>query len=183
MDQKGIGFRRIGAVAACLLVTGAPCAAQPAPSAGASAAADRLADCRRLSDDKPRLECFDREITAFISARDRRDLVVVDRQEIQKARRSLFGFSLPDIKLFGSNRNGKDGSEIEELSGTIAAVKAVGYDTWQWELADRSIWQTVEAQKRAGYVKRGDAIVIRPALLGAYRAKVRGDTVGVKRVR
>lgn len=54
--------------------------------------ADALAACRGIADSAARLSCFDRTAEAFVRARDNKEVVVLERAEIQKTRRSLFGF-------------------------------------------------------------------------------------------
>ena len=50
-----------------------------------------LGDCQKISDDAARLRCFDRAAANLIAASKAGDIVVVDREKMRSARRSLFG--------------------------------------------------------------------------------------------
>ena len=66
----------------------------------------RLLACKDLADSAVRLACYDRETAAVGDAISRRDLVVVDRESVKTARRSLFGFSIPSLGgILGNDRD------------------------------------------------------------------------------
>lgn len=123
--------------------------------------------CRQVDDEGRRLACFDAAVGTLAQARDRRDIVVLDRKEVQATRRSLFGFSLPKIRLFG---NGDDeASELRQLDGTVAGVSPAPSSRWTITLADGTRWLTTEGDE--GYPPRaGETVVIRKAALGSYAA-------------
>jgi hypothetical protein len=149
----------------------------------ASAIADALVECRAITDNTGRLACFDRTSAALATARDAGDLVVLDREGMRKAKRAVFGFSLPKIRLFGDGREGRAEPEVKEIDSTLASVGSAGYGLYRLTLADDTQWQTTEA--RTGFMPRsGVPIRIEAGLLGSYSATIDGKrSIKVKRVR
>jgi len=170
------------AILGCVAIL-APIGAQAQETDTAARIADEISACRKIPVATERLACFDRSVAAFDNARQKRDLVVIDRAEMRKTRQSLFGFSLPRIKLFGRDDDGSDGAEVTEITSTIAAIRPAGYNQYVWQLADGSSWQTIEVVGRSAFVKAGDAITITATMLGGYKAKIKTGSIGVKRVR
>ena len=79
-------------VAACLILTGAASAdakekADAREKTAQSPLVDALARCRAQSDDAARLRCYDAAAGALTAAAVRGDVVVVDQQDLRKARR------------------------------------------------------------------------------------------------
>jgi hypothetical protein len=116
---------------------------------------------------------------AIAGAREQRQIVVLDREGVRQAKRSVFGFSLPRIKLFGG---GDDEPEVSEITDDIASARDIGHGKWLLRLKDGTVWQTTEAQ--LGFdAKAGEQIRIQSGALGSYRASVnKGRVVRVKRV-
>lgn len=142
-------------------------------------AADAVAACRAITDSTARLACFDKSTEALVRARESKDLVVLDRAEVQKTRRSLFGFTLPKIKLFGGGDDGEE--ELKELTGKVASVGQPERDRWLVKLDDESRWQTIEPATFPP--KTGDTARIKRAAMGSYMATFnRGRSIRVKRV-
>lgn len=142
-------------------------------------AADAVAACRAIADSTARLACFDKSSEALVRARESKDLVVLDRADVQKTRRSLFGFTLPRIKLFGGGDDGEE--ELKELTGKVAGVGQAEQDRWLVKLDDESRWQTIEP---ATFPPRtGDTARIKRGAMGSYMATFnRGRWIRVKRV-
>lgn len=123
--------------------------------------------CRQIGEEARRLACFDAAARGLSQARERRDIVVLDRKEVQATRRSLFGFSLPKLRLFGGGAE-EDG-ELRQLDGTVAGVSPAGSSRWNITLDDGTRWLTTESDE--GYPPRvGEKAVIRKAALGSYAA-------------
>lgn len=163
--------RLVTIVAAAVIVT-----QQPSPAA-AQSASDRLSglrSCTAVKPDAERLACYDREAAAVLSAAQTGEVRIVERQEIERTRRSLFGFSLPSIGLLGSD------SEVPDtLETTITAVRSTGQDAWAIQVAEGSVWQITNAPSRFREPKVGDPIVLKRAALGSFFIRV-GNQLGVK---
>lgn len=59
-------------------------------------------DCAAIKADAERLACYDRTVAALGKAEEAKEIVVTDREQMREARRSLFGFRLPSLRIFGS---------------------------------------------------------------------------------
>ncbi|MFL0357386.1 hypothetical protein ACI5KX_13010 [Erythrobacter sp. GH1-10] len=141
---------------------------------------DRLFACREISDPDARLACFDREADAVYAARESRELVIAEREDIDEARRGLFGLKLPNIRLFGG---GDDDEGLNEISATLAGATKLRNGRHIFELEDGARW--IETEDVSGYrrFQAGDTIVIEQASLGSYKAKVDGKrAVRVRRI-
>lgn len=141
----------------------------------------RLVDCRTITDSNARLACFDERVAAFDTAEKNRDVVVVDRAQVREARKSLFGLSLPSLKIFGDGK--EDGTkedrrarragdeEMTELDTTIARASYAG-DHWVFVLADGAKWQQTDGNMLVKEPKAGDPIHIKKGAMGSFLANV-----------
>ncbi|WP_288934722.1 hypothetical protein [uncultured Sphingomonas sp.] len=138
-----------------------------------------MASCRAIADNNERLACYDRVSKAVEEARQRKDIVVLDREQVQKTKRSLFGFSLPSIKLFG---DGKDDDSLKQLVGTMRASAAQPGGLIRFTLDDGGVWETTEQSMNR--LREGDVVTIKPGSLGSYIATAPGRrAVRVRRLR
>lgn len=127
-----------------------------------------LRACRGLPDAE-RLACFDRAATALDAAVASKEVTVLDKQEVRRTRRGLFGFTLPKIGIFG----GGDGDEkaedaFTEITTTVASARVVENSRVEFRLADESeaVWRTTDPM---GFPpKPGTAVRIRKGALGNY---------------
>lgn len=168
------------AMGAAIALLGTGAAAQSDPR-GAAKVVDDLAACRAIAAPDQRLACYDRAAGALVSARQSREIVVLDRQEVKKTERSLFGFSLPKLPFFGGGEGDKENeTRVQEIESSIAGISPAGYGKWSFRLADGSTWQMIEmdAQMKP---RTGDKIRIQRAALGSYRASIKGGPL--RRVR
>lgn len=139
----------------------------------------KLAQCRAITDDTARLACFDKESGVLITAANEGEVKVVNREEAKTMRKSLFGFSLPDIAIFGDDDD-EAKQDVEKLSSTITKVTALPSGYWRVTIADgNAVWESTG--KRRGMIapKVGNKIEFEPAALGTYWMRVNGQ-LGVK---
>jgi hypothetical protein len=128
-----------------------------------------VTDCRAITDNAARLECYDRTVGALASAQASDNLYVADKETMREARRGLFGFNLPKVKLFG---NDDLGEEVKFVETTIKGV-GQGSKGYVFTLEDGARW----AQTDGAYMDRpkaGAKIRIRRAALGSYMASIDG---------
>lgn len=151
-------------------------AASGAPAGGQQKqggdAVDAIVACRDIADTAARLACFDQRAAALAEAKQRKEFVVVDREGVRAAKRGLFGFSLPKIRLFG---DGEDDSQtdVKQLDSIVATARAGTGGLTTIALKDGTLWQTTEA--RMGFNPRpGDEVTITAGALGSYMAKIKG---------
>ena len=169
----------LAAAAAALLTTTVASAQRRTASTDTPAQVQRLLGCRALTDAAQRLACFDRETSALDQAMARREVVVIDRQRVTAARRSLFGFSVPSFGgLFGGDEN-----EVKEIQSTVAGIGRNPEGGWLIKLADGSTWSQTDDTMIVLRPQRGHKVVVRRGLLGSFRLSVNGQPgVKVKRV-
>ena len=125
--------------------------------------------CRTITDAQARLTCFDQTVGTLAQAQQNKDLYVADKQAVQEARRGLFGFSLPKVKLFGDDDMAE---EVKSIETTIKAVTQ-GQKGYIFTLEDGARW----AQQDGAYMDRpkvGSKIRIRRAALGSYMGSIDG---------
>ena len=166
------------AAALLLLATGV---AFGSPVAAQQSNADRpdllagLQSCSAIEDPARRLACFDRAAASLLAARDSGEVRVVDREEVQETRRSLFGFTLPKLGIFGAG----DDEQLDELESTITGVSRVGRNGYRIRIEEGSTWQIDSAPSRLRTPKPGDAIVLKKASLNSFFIRIAGQ-IGVK---
>lgn len=134
---------------------------------------DRLLACRSVSDPSARLACYDERASAVDAAARKDELLVVDRTQVRKARRSLFGLTLPKLDIFGGgDREGEGFSEIE------STISRAYYSNYRWNviLEDGARWIQVDTKTPARDPKPGQKIRIRRAALGSFFANIDGQT-------
>jgi len=173
-------------LAAALLVLPAAALGQARPpqglaqEPGSADQVDAVIACRTIADGAQRLQCFDAAAARLADATQRRDIVVVDRNQVRETRRRLFGFALPDIRLFGGggrDHGGRDedAEEVRELRGTVASASNGQGGRWVVTLEDGATWTQVDNQPLAIWPRRGTAVLIRRGLVGNYMMEVAGQ--------
>jgi hypothetical protein len=136
-------------------------------------ALNRLTACRTVAGAAERLSCYDREVAAIDRAEALKEIVVVDRQQIQRTRRSLFGLSLPDLNIFGND----DGDEqaVAELQSTIRSASQSPHGKWALTLQDGARWVQIDSKDLARDPRPGQPIRIKRAAMGSYLANIDGQ--------
>jgi hypothetical protein len=138
-----------------------------------------LLACRSIDDATARLACFDKSSADLEKAREAKEVVLLDRADVRKTRRSLFGFTLPKLPFFGGDDSADE--EVKEIQTTFETVRELGLGKWQFTIPDGGTWQTTEALTT--YPKEGQAITIKRGIAGGYMLKIgNGPLRRVKRV-
>ncbi len=102
---------------------------------------NQLTACRAVRDNAERLACYDRQVAALETAEAAREIAVVDRTQIRRARRSLFGLRLPDLGIFGDDvDSSEDGAAVNEINSTIQAVTSGADGRVHYILAEGGTW-------------------------------------------
>jgi hypothetical protein len=155
-----------------VLVTGPAEARTPQPTT-LPANVRALLACRSIADSSQRLACYDRESGAVAVAVEKKDLVVIDRAQATAAKKSLFGFSVPNFAgLLG-------GGDVTQIEGTVAGVSQNADGGWVIQLADGSVWSQTDDTPVALEPRRGDKVVVKRGTLGSYFVKL-GNQPGFK---
>ena len=141
--------------------------------------ADHLAAlraCKAQADPAARLACYDAAAAEVIAATDGGQLKIIDQAEIRRTRRGLFGFSLPDLGLFGG---GDDEPDMDMLETSITSVRYTGDDAFLFKTKEGATWQVLNAPSRLREVHSGDTVVFKKAAMGSYFIRIDGQ-LGVK---
>lgn len=170
------------AIPLCLAAPGAsaPRKQQPRPQI-----LDDLLQCRTVTDDAQRLACFDRQVAAIESASQRDEVVVLDKAELGKTRKTLFGFSFPKLPFLGGDddeeEKEKQAEGYSQIESIIASVRSLGYGKWEIRLEDGAQWVTTEAVTFRE-PKPGMKIEIKRASMGSFLGRIEGRAVRMKRI-
>ncbi|HEX8402147.1 MAG TPA: hypothetical protein VF628_10635 [Allosphingosinicella sp.] len=141
-----------------------------------------LVGCRSVADPASRLACFDRAASALDEAEKRKDLVVVDREQLRKTRRTLFGLTLPNLSVFGDDNKDEEG--VTRIETTLKGATQNGLGKWIFTLPDGAHWEQIDSRELANTPRPGHEIKIRRAAMGSYLANVQGQiAVRVRRMR
>jgi hypothetical protein len=147
---------------------------QPAPSPLVSAI-DR---CRQMTDATQRLACYDSAAAALVKATTAGDVSVVDRSEVRRVRRSLFGFSMPRLPFFSGDTTADETQN--RLESTITSVQALNNGYFRIVIADnKAVWETTDSNISFDPPRPGQKITILRGPLGSYFLRINGQ-VGVR---
>ena len=139
----------------------------------------RLIACKELTDAAARLACYDRETSALAQAHARREVVLIDRQGMRRARNSLFGLSIPNFDLFKND----EGEAVSRIEAKITSVSQTREGRWSLSLDNGSRWLQVDGRPRNRDPRPGQTIAIRRAALGSFLANIDGQiAIRVRRV-
>lgn len=125
----------------------------------------RLLACRALTEGTARLACFDAAAGALETARRDGSIVVVDRAQVDRARRDAFGLDLSALpQLFGA----RAGSELTEVETTLVGASRNPRDEWTFRLADGSSWIQADSESVQFRNRPGQPVRIRRAAMGSF---------------
>ncbi|HEX2764507.1 MAG TPA: hypothetical protein VHM92_11795 [Allosphingosinicella sp.] len=160
-----------GSAAAAILAAGAVAAKAPKPQARPEAF-EALVRCRAIADDAARLACFDTAARKLEEAANQRQLVVVDRKQIQETKRNLFGLDIPNLNPFGG---GADEEEVKSIEGVVATAVQEGDGRWVVVLKEGGTWAQTDNNALALRPRPGQKVKIVKASLGTYMMRVNGQ--------
>jgi hypothetical protein len=163
--------------AVAVMATGAR--ARTIPNTGTPQSVQQLLGCRSIAEAAQRLACYDRQSDVLGVAIAKRDVVLIDKARATAAKRSLFGFSIPDFGgLFGGGDN-----DVNEIASTITRVSQDPYGAWVLTLADGSTWAQQDDSPLGLPPERGNKVVVHRGSLGAFFLRVAGQPgIRVKRI-
>lgn len=123
-----------------------------------------LTACRAITASDARLACYDQAATALQTAREQKQIVVLDQAEVKKTRRSLFGFAMPRIKFLEG-----DGEPEPQIDTSIDWTRSLGNGKWAFRTVEGANWQTTEASD--ALPRTGDKLTIKRGAIGGYFVK------------
>jgi hypothetical protein len=135
---------------------------------------NELERCRSIQDAAQRLACFDAASRSLVQATTSGQVAVVDQRQVQQARRSLFGFSMPKIPFLGGDE------QMDRLDTTIKSVEALDNGRMRIVIAqDNAVWELTEIPVSFEEPRPGQKVTILRGPLGSYHLRVNGQ-VGVR---
>jgi hypothetical protein len=146
-------------------------AVQGAPSTAASPYVTELQRCQAVTDDAARLRCFDASVAQLLGASRAGQVSVIDQQQAREVRRSLFGFSVPKLAIFG----GGDGEEAKELTAKVTRVRQSPDGRYTVQLEGGAWWETVQRPDTGEGPRIGGTVRLRKAALGSYFMNIDGN--------
>jgi len=169
----------MAAAAMATSLAAGPATAQEMPAA-AGEKADILAElktCQEIADDSERLACFDRRVAGLVTASEAGDVRLVDREDVRRTRRQLFGFSVPDVGILKGDE--KDEEATETMTTTITSVRYRPRRKIEFMTAEGAKWEIFRAPRRLQTIKPGDEVEFKKAALGTFFIRINGQ-MGVK---
>ena len=146
---------------------------KPSPLVGA------LEACRAIADPTQRLACYDKEAAALVTATQTGDVAVVDKAEARRARKSLFGFAMPNLPFFSGDKSADEVSDT--LETTVTKASGIGYGKFRITIAEgNAVWETTESYSTMREPRAGDKISIKRGTLGSYVLRIGTNNRGVK---
>ena len=139
----------------------------------------RVVACSSIADSAQRLACYDKEVPAMATAQRAGDLVAMDKAQVRKTRRSLFGLALPDLGIFGDDSD----DSVKSIETKLKAVRTGPDGKYVFDLVEGGRWAVLESRMFIVDPAPGQTIKIRRAALGSYLANVNNQiAVRVRRV-
>ena len=151
---------------------------KPQPRPGAF---EELVKCRAVADQAARLQCYDRAAAALEAAADRRDILLVDRNQVRQTKRSLFGLDIPDFNIFGGGGE-EEAEEIKSIESVVASALQDSQGRWIVKLQEGGTWTQTDNAPLALRPRPGQKVRVNRGALGSYMMSVNGQpAVRVKR--
>lgn len=171
-----VGAALLAQPAAALAQATLPRRPDPVTPAARSTALDAVLACRGQTDPQARLACYDAAAGRLDQAQTAGEVVVVDRAQVQQARRSLFGFSLPSIDLFDRGPT-SEADAVNSITSTLAST-SVGRDGHNiFRLADGTAWRQYGSEQV--FARRNDPVRVERGMLGSFFIHI-GNQPGVR---
>lgn len=142
------------------------------PTASTPVVVGKVVECRKIADADARLRCYDGAVDGLTAAVAGGSIVVVDREDVRKTRRSLFGFTLPALPFFKGDDSQDDAPK--EVEAVIKSVRVLPNDKYVLELDSGAVWQTLQEASLQMTPKAGQKIMLKSGTLGSYRVSIAG---------
>jgi hypothetical protein len=138
---------------------------------------DDVVACKNIENPQQRLACYDEKVTALDEAAKKEDIILTDKAAVKEAKRGLFGFDIPKIRIFGS------GEDVEEIEAVVKSVSATRAGILSIVLEDGARWQQVDTKILNREPRPGAKARIRKATMGSYLVNFDGGpAIRMKRV-
>jgi hypothetical protein len=174
---RGAAFGILAAAFGHGMVGAAPASAQDTVALPSTDYVDALRVCRAIADEVERLACYDTKVGAIVAASEAGDVRVVDRGDLVRTRRQLFGFAVPELDILKDDKQDKEASEL--LQTSITGSRQLSGRAWRFTTEEGAVWEINNAPGRFAPIKTGDKVEFKRASLGYYFIRINGQ-MGVK---
>ncbi len=170
---------KLGTAAGLLIAGTAAVFAQQTGWPGSAPFVDNLRACRAIAATEARAACYDANVGTLLGAIEQGDVRLIDREEVRKTRRQLFGLTLPETELLKPDEKTKAEEASELFETTIASGRQTGPATWRFTTVDGAVWEINNPTRKIKPIAQGDKVVFKKASLGYYFIRI-NDQIGVK---
>jgi hypothetical protein len=161
------------------LACGAAAVAQQAGWPGSAGFLDGLRGCRAIADVATRAACYDSSVGTLIAAVEGGEVRLVDREEVRRTRRQMFGLSLPETELLKPDDKDRAAEATDLFETTIASARQTGQSSWRFTTAEGAVWEINNPPRKIDPIRPGDKVIFKKASLGYYFIRINGQ-IGVK---
>lgn len=140
---------------------------------------DGLRACRGLSGESERVSCYDANVDALLRALDADEVRMIDREEVRKTRRQLFGLPMPEIDILKPDEKSKTEEQNALFETTVASARQIGRGSWRLTTVEGAVWEINNPPRRLEPIMAGDKVVFKKASLGYYFIRINRQ-LGVK---
>lgn len=169
------------ALAGIIGLEAVPVAARRAEVAPTPAVLQAALACRAVHEAPLRLACFDDKMRILEQSIVSNDVYVVSRAEASRARKSLFGLTLPHFNLFNGEQGTADGDQ--QIESTVESASQSFDGNWLVVLALGSKWQQTDGEQFGLSPRKGDKVIVKRAALGGFKMSIDGHpSVKVRRI-
>lgn len=138
---------------------------------------DDVVACKTITDPQARLACYDEKVAALDEAAKKEDIILTDKAAVKEAKRGLFGFDVPKIRIFGG------GEDVEEIEAKVQSATIMRSGMVSMVLEDGARWQQVDTKVLNREPRSGSMARIRKATMGSYLVSFDGGpAIRMKRV-
>ena len=131
------------------------------------ASLDAVLACRGIADPSERVACYDAAVGRLEQAQTEGEVKIITRADVEKMQRESFGFRIPSLPSFTSDKQSDGG--LERVTEPVKSVSASG-GKLRIVLENGSVWQQIDDKNiRARNAKSAE---IFRASLGSYKMKL-----------
>lgn len=132
-----------------------------------------VADCRKLTEDAPRLACYDKAVAALDQAESKGQVVVIDREQVKTVRRQAFGLTLPAFTLF--NKGAAKDEQLDRVIITLEKAYLEAGRHWVFVSTEGVVWVQTDDESILNEPHAGSTVAIRKAALSSFFCNVDGQ--------
>ncbi len=162
----------VAGVTVLALTLGLACAASAKEPDRTAAVVKDLEACRSIQADAERLACYDKAAGALQQAQATGAVVVLDKQQIQEAKKDAFGFSMPSFKFFD---RGEKPEAMDEVVLVVERAYHNGEGKWVIKTENGQTWRQTDDYELFKPPHKGSEARIKRGLLNSFTINIDGQ--------